>query len=80
MSFELQFFGATGQVTGSLYALRSNGHLILLECGLVATGALLGLALVRPGRRRPFSRWMIVWMATFPLQVTIFAATLLIFT
>ncbi|MBT8077973.1 MAG: MBL fold metallo-hydrolase [Gammaproteobacteria bacterium] len=38
MSFELQFFGATGQVTGSLYALRSNGHLVLMECGLVQGG------------------------------------------
>lgn len=34
MSFELQFFGATGQVTGSLYVIRSGSHTVLLECGL----------------------------------------------
>jgi metallo-beta-lactamase family protein len=34
MSFELQFLGATGEVTGSLYAIRVNGHTVLLECGM----------------------------------------------
>lgn len=34
MSFELQFLGATGEVTGSLYAIRYNGHTVLLECGM----------------------------------------------
>jgi len=35
MSFELQFFGATERVTGSLYVLRAGSHTLLLECGLV---------------------------------------------
>jgi metallo-beta-lactamase family protein len=34
MKFELQFFGATGQVTGSLYVIRCGTHTVLLECGL----------------------------------------------
>jgi len=32
---ELQFFGATERVTGSMYLLRTGSHSILLECGLV---------------------------------------------
>ncbi len=39
MSLDLQFFGATGEVTGSLYALRAGGHTILLECGLIQGSA-----------------------------------------
>ena len=39
MSFELQFFGAAGEVTGSLYVIRSGSHTVLLECGLVQGGA-----------------------------------------
>lgn len=35
MSFELQFFGAIDQVTGSLYLLRVDGYTVLLECGLI---------------------------------------------
>jgi metallo-beta-lactamase family protein len=35
MAFELQFFGATERVTGSLYVLRAGAHTLLLECGLV---------------------------------------------
>lgn len=35
MSFDLQFFGATGEVTGSLYVLRTGKHTVLLECGLI---------------------------------------------
>jgi len=35
MTFDLQFFGATEEVTGSLYVLRTDDHTILLECGLV---------------------------------------------
>lgn len=35
MVFELQFFGATERVTGSLYVLRAGSHTLLLECGLV---------------------------------------------
>jgi len=37
-SFDLQFLGATGEVTGSLYAVRTAGHRVLLECGLVQGG------------------------------------------
>ncbi|MBT8103488.1 MAG: MBL fold metallo-hydrolase [Gammaproteobacteria bacterium] len=39
MSFQLQFFGATGEVTGSLYVLRTDSHTVLLECGLIQGGA-----------------------------------------
>ena len=35
MAFELQFLGATEQVTGSLYLLRAGAAQVLLECGLV---------------------------------------------
>jgi len=38
MSFELQFFGAAGEVTGSLYVIRAGGHTVLLECGLIQGG------------------------------------------
>ena len=35
MGFDLQFLGATGEVTGSLYLLRTGTHTVLLECGLI---------------------------------------------
>lgn len=35
MTFQIQFFGATEQVTGSLYVIRTSSHTVLLECGLV---------------------------------------------
>jgi len=35
MAFELQFFGATERVTGSLYVLTVGQSKIVLECGLV---------------------------------------------
>jgi metallo-beta-lactamase family protein len=35
MGLELQFLGATGEVTGSLYAIRTGSHTVLLECGLI---------------------------------------------
>jgi len=38
MTPELQFLGATRQVTGSLYLFRSGDSRILLECGLVQGG------------------------------------------
>ena len=38
MSPELQFFGATGEVTGSLYVIRHGEHTVLLECGLIQGG------------------------------------------
>ena len=38
MSLSLQFCGATGEVTGSLYVLRTEKHTVLLECGLVQGG------------------------------------------
>lgn len=38
MTFDITFHGACGQVTGSLYVLRSDGHTILLECGMVQGG------------------------------------------
>ena len=39
MSLTLQFFGATGEVTGSLYVLRTATHTVMLECGLIQGGA-----------------------------------------
>ena len=39
MSLTLQFFGATGEVTGSLYVVRTETHTVLLECGLIQGGA-----------------------------------------
>jgi metallo-beta-lactamase family protein len=38
MSVELEFFGATGEVTGSLYVIRTAAHTVLLECGLIQGG------------------------------------------
>ncbi len=38
MGFDLQFQGATGEVTGSLYVITAGDHKILLECGLVQGG------------------------------------------
>ena len=38
MGFDLQFFGATGEVTGSLYVIRAGEHTVLLECGLLQGG------------------------------------------
>lgn len=35
MKFELEFLGAAGEVTGSLYLLRAGEHTVLLECGLI---------------------------------------------
>jgi metallo-beta-lactamase family protein len=35
MTFQITFFGATEQVTGSLYLIRAGGHTVLLECGLI---------------------------------------------
>ncbi|MDH4468967.1 MAG: MBL fold metallo-hydrolase [Bacteriovoracaceae bacterium] len=34
MSFEIQFLGAAGTVTGSKYLLSYNGKKILIDCGL----------------------------------------------
>ena len=39
MSLTLEFCGATGEVTGSLYILRTGKHTVVLECGLVQGGA-----------------------------------------
>jgi metallo-beta-lactamase family protein len=38
MSLQLQFCGATGEVTGSLYVVRTPAHTVLLECGLLQGG------------------------------------------
>ena len=35
MHFQIGFFGATEQVTGSQYVIRTARHTVLLECGLV---------------------------------------------
>ena len=38
MAFDLTFFGATGEVTGSLYVIQAGPHTVLLECGLIQGG------------------------------------------
>lgn len=38
MNIELEFCGAAGEVTGSLYVIRFDDHTILLECGLIQGG------------------------------------------
>ena len=37
-TFEIEFYGATREVTGSCHILRVGGRQILLECGLVQGG------------------------------------------
>ena len=39
MTFNVQFYGATGEVTGSLYVIRAGAHTVLLECGLIQGGS-----------------------------------------
>lgn len=38
MAVEIEFHGAAGEVTGSLHVIRTGGHTILLECGLIQGG------------------------------------------
>ena len=38
MTIELTFCGAAGEVTGSLYVIRTSKHTLLLECGLIQGG------------------------------------------
>lgn len=38
MSSTLQFLGATGEVTASLYVIRAGGRTVLLECGPIQGG------------------------------------------
>ena len=38
MSIDLEFHGAAGEVTGSLYVIRTGAHTLLLECGLIQGG------------------------------------------
>jgi metallo-beta-lactamase family protein len=38
MGFSIEFLGATEQVTGSMYLLRTANHTVMLECGLVQGG------------------------------------------
>ncbi len=39
MAMQLQFFGATEHVTGSLYLVHAGEHTVLLECGLIQGGS-----------------------------------------
>ena len=39
MTFNVQFYGATGEVTGSLYMITAGAHTVLLECGLIQGGS-----------------------------------------
>jgi metallo-beta-lactamase family protein len=39
MTIDLQFCGAAGEVTGSLYVIRTAEHTVLLECGLLQGGS-----------------------------------------
>jgi metallo-beta-lactamase family protein len=34
-AMHIEFYGATSGVTGSCHILRANGHLVLLDCGLI---------------------------------------------
>jgi metallo-beta-lactamase family protein len=38
MAIEVEFCGAAGEVTGSLYVIRTRDHCLLLECGLIQGG------------------------------------------
>jgi metallo-beta-lactamase family protein len=38
VSIDLEFHGAAGEVTGSLYVIRTGAHTLLLECGLIQGG------------------------------------------
>jgi metallo-beta-lactamase family protein len=49
MSLQLQFFGAAGEVTGSMYVIRTPEHMVLLECGLIQ-----GSAASEARNREPF--------------------------
>ncbi|MDH5500832.1 MAG: MBL fold metallo-hydrolase, partial [Gammaproteobacteria bacterium] len=35
MNFDVQFLGAAGEVTGSMYLIRAGSHKVLLECGQI---------------------------------------------
>jgi metallo-beta-lactamase family protein len=35
MTFEITFFGAAVQLTGSHYLIRADSRTVLLECGLI---------------------------------------------
>jgi len=39
VTMQLQFFGATERVTGSLYVIRAGPHTLALECGLIQGGS-----------------------------------------
>lgn len=36
---QLRFFGAAGEVTGSMYVIRTPKHAVMMECGLIQGGA-----------------------------------------
>ena len=38
MTFNIQFFGAAGEVTGSCHLVTVGNQLILLDCGLLQGG------------------------------------------
>jgi len=45
----IEFYGATSGITGSCHILRANGHLVLLDCGLIQ-----GRREVEAKNREPF--------------------------
>jgi len=45
----IEFYGATSGITGSCHILRANGHLVLLDCGLIQ-----GRREEEAGNREPF--------------------------
>ena len=45
----IEFYGATSGITGSCHILRANGHLVLLDCGLIQ-----GRRKVEAKNREPF--------------------------
>jgi metallo-beta-lactamase family protein len=52
MNFDVQFFGATGEVTGSMYVIQAGEYTVLLECGQIQGGRKDEL---RNRRRFPFA-------------------------
>lgn len=49
LTMHIEFYGATSGITGSCHILRANGHLVLLDCGLIQ-----GRRKVEAKNREPF--------------------------
>lgn len=64
---------AIGWVTVTLIAGYATDVVIVgvVTSGLMLVGAWVGLMAVRPGKTRRFSRGVLVWIGTFPLQAAV---------